>query len=154
MSVNPFNKPLSLSIKPSRLKWAIIIVPHLLALVMVVSFDVFSVIVTIMLVSLIALSATYYSRLHLFRQLKKSVHTIQQDSANNWGLSLYDDGEKSETISAILSASSFISNSLIVLNYRDNTGSQYSVIIPFDSLSSNDFRRLRVRLKLINTKNN
>lgn len=152
MSPNPFNVPLSIDIKPTLQKALLIIIPHLLALVLVVSMTVFSLIIKLILLTLILLSLGYYYQLHINQKTKKSVMTIQQDSVNNWLITLHNKDQQAPPKSVILLASSYTSKYLIVLSYHDINKSYYSAIITPDAVSSNDFRRLQVRLKLTNIK--
>lgn len=150
MSHNPFNVPLSIEIRPTFQKTLLVLIPHLLICVLVVSFGVFGLIIKLTLVVILIISTAYYYRLHLGQNLKKSITSIQQDSSKNWFITTYNTGDEATLKVVILLASSFISKYLIVLNYREENGSQYSIIITKDSVSTNDFRYLRVRLKLTN----
>ena len=152
MSLNPFKVPLLIEIKPTVQKGLLIFTPHFLALSMIASFDVFSLAVKGILLIFISISAGYYFRLYVMQKSKKSVISIQQDSANNWFITTHDKGHEAPPKSVILLASSFVNKYLILMNYRDNNKSYYSTIITPDSISSNDFRRLQVRLKLTNIK--
>ena len=153
MLFNPLNAPFYQVIESSLQKALLILFPHLATLALVLGVSVFPLAIKLLLVIVITLSTLYYSRLHLLQTLKKSVKTIQYDSANNWFVKTYDENHESSLKSVVLLPSSFISKALIVLNYRDNTGSNYSALITADSISSNEFRRLRVRLKLTDIKN-
>lgn len=152
MSANSFNTPLFLAIKPSIQKSWVVLAPHALALVLVASVSVFSLLIKFIIIALILISAITFYRLHLKQNLKKSVISIQQDSAKNWFLTTYDKGQDNNVKSVILLPSSFISKMLIVLNYRDDSGSYYSVMLTPNCISSNEFRRLRVRVNIINIK--
>lgn len=144
MSLNPFNAPLALTIKPSLQKWLLIIVPHFIAFVIVLTFSVFTFTLKAGLTFLILFSFVYYFRLHLQQSLKKSVYLIHQDSAKNWFVITKDTERKEVT----LSGSSFVSKLLIIINYNDINNNQYGVIVTPDSLSIDDFRQLIVRIKL------
>jgi len=152
MSLNPFTQPLNHLIKPSVQKRLLIIVPHIMGFILLISVSAIPLWLKFILVPVILFSAIYYSRLHLQQTLKKSVTSIRQDSIGNWLITSYDKEHESEPKTVILLASSFISKYLIVLNYRDINKSYYSAIITQDSISCNEFRRLRVRLKLTNIK--
>lgn len=152
MSFNPLNVALNQPIKPSLQKSLLIIVPHLIGIIIVLSFTVFSLWLKLQFIVIVLASGFYYTRLHLLQKSKKSVISIQQDSAKNWFISTHDKGHEVPPKSVILSASSFGNKYLIVLNYRDINKSYYSAIITPDSISNNDFRRLQVRLSLTNIK--
>ncbi len=154
MSQNSFTAPLSLSIKSSFQKWMIVLIPHLLFVILVLFFNLFNYKIMFVLVALIVASFVYYSRLHLFQNSKHSVMSIYQDSAKNWSFTSNKSNKNGEKMSATLLPSSFISKVLIVLNYRDSVRRKHSIIITPDSLSNNEFRRLRVRLNFFNSKKN
>lgn len=154
MSVNPFNVSLQLIVKSSLQKWMIVIIPHFVVFVLIVSLDVFSPRLKIILVFLIVISFVYYSCLHLFLIHKKSVTSIKQDSRKNWFITTFDSNNKCELKSVNLLPSSFVSEVIVVLNYQDIDLYYYTVIITADSLSTSEYRRLRVRLKLTNINNN
>ena len=150
MSSNPFNNAIAVKIVPSLQKWLLVLVPHLWVMGLVLWVDVFTLMMRLIILGLVLLSGVYYGRLHLRQGLKKSVLMIQQDSAKNWQITIKGDEQKSVT----LLPSSFISQALMVLNYRGLDNKSYPVLITPDSVSNNDFRRLRVRLKLTNNKKN
>ncbi|MCF6188926.1 MAG: hypothetical protein L3J51_00440 [Cocleimonas sp.] len=152
MSLNPFNAPLFIEIKPTFQKALLIFTPHLLALALIISMDVFSVAIKVLLFLLILISMNYYFQLHIVQKSKKSITSLQQDSKKNWFITTYDKNHDLVSKAVILSASSFINKHLIVLNYRDINESYYSVFITPDSLSTNEFRYLQVRLKIISNK--
>lgn len=152
MSFNPLNVPLDYSIQPSLQKALLIVVPHIVGIVLVLSFGVFTFWLKLLFIVIILASGLYYLRLHFLQKSKKSVISIQQDSVNNWYITTHDKNHEAASKSVILLASSFVNKYLMVLNYRDTNKSYYSAIITPDSISSNDFRRLQVRLKLTNIK--
>lgn len=144
MSVNPFSKPLMLEIKPSLQKSLLLIIPHILTLLIVISVKPFPVSFRFILATLVLLSTVYFFRLHFFKSLKNSVNSISQDSAKNWLIFIKDNEQKEVE----LLGSSFVSNMLIIINYIDINYNKYNVIIAPDSLSSDEFRRLIVRIKM------
>ena len=152
MSLNPLKVPLLIEIKPTLQKVLLIFTPHFLALILVASLDVFSLAVKGILLIFILISTGYYFQLFVMQKSKKSVLSIQQDSANNWFITTHDKDHEAAPKSVILLASSFVNKYLILMNYRDINKSYYSAIITPDSISSNDFRRLQVRLRLTNIK--
>ncbi len=152
MPINPIISPFKLVIKPSTQKWLILLIPHLIGAVLLLSVAAFPFWLKAFLISLIALSFSYYLRLHLTQSTPKSVLSIQQDSAQNWFITLNSKLGETEPKSVELLPSSFISKALIVLNYRDDQRSTYGVLLTPDSNSINDFRHLTIRIKLINVK--
>jgi len=147
MSLNPYIKPFSLKIEASLQKWLIIIIPHLLGILLTISVDTFPVWLKFILGIFIFISFIYFVLYHITLNQKKSVFSIQQDSVRNWLILLSDNTKNNEPIDVQLLPSSFISRYLIVLNFQDNKGSYYSVIILPDSISSINFKYLYIRLK-------
>ena len=142
MSENPFSKPFILDINSSPLKWALVICPHLLSLVVIFAVGVFPPELKIILSITVTLSLYYFLRLHIFRSLKNSVLSIQQDSNQNWFIK----ASKQDKTPALLLNSSFISNAFIILNYKDMSSNQFSALLTPDSLSKDQFRHLKVRI--------
>ncbi len=152
MSINPIISPLNIAIKQSMQKWLILVIPHLMAIILSLAVTSFPLWLKVSLFILTVLSFIYYSRLHLFQNSDKSVLSIQQDSAKNWFVTLNKKHGEAEPKSVKLLPSSFISKSLIILNYRDDQRSNYRVLITPDSYSTNEFRHLSIRIKLTNIK--
>jgi len=144
MSSNPFNTPLALTVKPSFQKWLIVLAPHFLVLIVVLSLDVFNFSLKIILVIFIIISAIYYIFLYLRQTLEKSITMIFQDSSKNWLIQTNNQAQKT----VLLMPSSFINNKLILLNFIDSKNKKYYALVTPDSLSKSDFRHLFVRVKL------
>lgn len=143
MSNHPFTKPINISLKHTTQKMMILVLPHLLALLVVLTIDIIPLLFKGLISIIIVASFYYYCRLYLFDSSKHSITSIQNDSVENWYLT----SANNVKISVSLLPSSFSSNILIILNYVDIKKQKYSVIITPDCLSKNDFRRLRVGLK-------
>ena len=143
MPQNIFTKPLDLSPKASPQIWMMVVIPHLLALSLVLIAMFKSPLIVVILSLVIIFSLFYFLRLFVFKSLKKSVRSIHQDSVNNW----YVVAANSAQQSALLLPSSFVSKLLIMLNYTGINNVKYSVLITPDCVSEDEFRRLRVRLK-------
>jgi len=150
MPVNPIISPLKLAIKPSMQKWLILVIPHFMGILLLLSVASFPLWLKAILIIFIILSFIYYLRLHLTQSAKNAVLSIQQDSAKNWFITLNSKSGETEPKSVELLPSSFISKALIVLNYRDDQRSNYGVLLTPDSNSINEFRHLTIRIKLIN----
>ena len=98
----------------------------------------------------LSLAAFYYLKLHAWQHLAKSVTEFNQDSEGQWSLlcpNLYREKSQSEWVLAELLGNSFVSSWLVVLNFKGE-GKRFTVILPADSLDSDTFRRLRVRLRV------
>ena len=145
MSLNPFNTPLALNIKPSYQRWLIIVIPHLFVLMVVVFLvDIFEPAIQLLLVLLILSSVFYYLRLHIHQSSAKSITRVYQDSVKNWLIETKD-GKKEVQ----LAGSSFMSDFLILMNFTDAYKQKYNVFITPDILSTSEFRRLSVRIKMV-----
>lgn len=145
MSLNLFKRPLSLKIKPSLQRWSAIVVPHfLVSMMLLVLNNDFQRIILLALFFLILISLVYSVRLHIYQSLKNSVKIIYQDSAKNWFIEIIDTEKKEVN----LSNTSFFSPFLILINFSDSNNKKYTVLITPDSLLSEEYRRLIVRLKM------
>lgn len=149
MSLNSFNSPLSLRIEPSYQKWALILVPHFLALLMAALLEVFNPISKILIIILVCISSVYYIRLHIRKTLKKSVQRIYQDSNKNWFIDVNDTDYEYIKKEVRLLDSSFISQFIIIMNLLDDNNISYTALIAPDSLPKDEFRRLVVRFRML-----
>ena len=147
MSLNPILKSFTLTIKPSLQTWLIIVLPHLLALLLIISIEVFPLWLKFILSIMVTVSFAHYYKFYFTLKLKKSVTLIRQDSRENWFIKLSNSENNEEPKSVSLLPSSFISRFLIVLNFLDKNDTEYSVIIMPDSISSINFKHLYIKLK-------
>jgi hypothetical protein len=147
MPINSFKSPLSLIVKPSPLKWLIILIPHLVIFLLIIMVDVFPLWSKIILAIFVAFSFAYYYQYHLSLKLKKSIILIEQDSVENWLIKLSNIESNTEPKNAKLLPSSYISKLFIILNFEDIKGSHYSVLITPDSISRINYKHLYIRLK-------
>ncbi len=149
MPYNPFNAPLSLEIKPSLQKYFIISTPHIFALILLISITKLSLLFLFILVITVLLSLVHFLRLHYFCSSDHSVISIQQDSADNWTLIL---AHKNEMKTVSFMPSSYVSNRLIILIYKDDNAHRFyknhSILITKDSIPKQKFRILKTKLKL------
>ena len=145
MPLITFNKPFVLAINPSLQKCLLIIIPHCLALILVISLPIYSMLVTYLLFVLIVNSLAYFSFRYVALSLNQSVVSISQDFEKNWFLST----TQSKRIEVELLGSSFVSKFMIIINYIGINKKMYTTIIMPDSLPKDEYRRLFVRLKLI-----
>lgn len=153
MSQNPYNSSLSIVINPSLQKGLMIAIPHSLVLILVLSLGIIFLFLKIILSLLILLSAYYYSRVYLLQSSNNTVLLLKQSSVKNWLIGTVESDKKNELFSVDLLPTSFISKWLIILNFIDNNGSKYNIIITPDSISKNEFRNLYSRMKLLNVNN-
>jgi hypothetical protein len=101
----------------------------------------------LLLVVMVFASAYYYLRLHVLRDLKRSVIRAVIDAENKWEIMLADHSVHKVS----LHASSFISPFLYVLNFKMANGRFYTLLFFPDAISTDAARRLRVRLTLAKT---
>lgn len=129
-------------------KHILILFPHMFTAIILLAFLVAERLDLIyLLLSLVFILASYYYfvRLHLKRNLNKSICEIRKSINDEWSLVLKN---KSEQRVSIL-PSSFSSRFLIILNFQntDIKKDSYSAIITPDSISIEEFRRLKVFIK-------
>ena len=147
VSISSFNQPFSIELKPSRAKLSLIVLIHLaIGIVLLVAMTLSNFNGFIFAVSLfcIVISCVYSICLHIKLNLKKSILAINDDLNKDWKITLKDNHFKNVT----LSPASFISNYIILLNFRDilEKSDYTSVITPY-CVSKDDFRRLKVLVK-------
>jgi len=137
----------SLIIRSSKWKIALIILPHFFSLILLflAIYQEFLNIVFLSVVFLILSSLIYFYRLHLTRTLSQSVQSIHKDSKGIWWVVLYDGNEKRQVS---ISGESFESNILIILNLECLLGKIFTVLITPDSVTTEEFRVLKVMLKI------
>ena len=145
MPLITFDKPFVLAINSSLQKNLLIIIPHVLALILVISIPVISMLMTYLLIVLIVNSLAYFSFRYIALSLNQSVVSIAQDSEKNWFLATADNNR----VDVELLDSSFASKLMIILNYMGINNKKYTTVIMPDSVSPDEYRRLLVRLKLI-----
>jgi len=142
---SPFNAPLRLDIPASRITLLMIIVPLLFIALTVLFFTPIHWGFLLMVVLANAAIGFYFARLHYWKNLKSSVLEINQDALGQW--SVLSNAKEDDWHLVTLLATSFVSTSLIVLNFQGDKR-RYSVILPAGSLDDDTFRRLRVRIRV------
>ncbi len=146
MSSIQFKQALTIKIKSSLSKKLLIVLPHVIVVVILFIFLDFKGLTLIyFLLSLlcITLSLIYFVRLHLLFSSNQSIYNIHNNINDNWSLIL----RNNEKVNVSISGTSFSSNLLIILIFKDESKKQYSVIIIRDSVTQSEFRRLKVRIK-------
>ncbi len=158
--MNSFKSPKTFLIKTSLQKVLLIAIPHLVAfLMMFFAYKNMPIGLALLVFLLIIVSMSYYFELHLLRTRKRSVVEIRQDSVNNWFILCNSYGNsQNDYVSANLLGTSFVSQYLIVINFvaqpnesHQKNKQQYTVLVTPDSLTKDEFRQLKVRLKLMKT---
>ena len=145
MPSNAFNKPLKLRFKSSQTIATMIATVHLLvALIIIFMAQLLSVIALYFLLIIIVSSTYYFYRWHISRTLSKSILELHINSSGDW--SLITSTKKYNNVIPL--DSSFSSQHLMIINFSISMISQYTLLITKDMISKDEFRRLRVRLKI------
>ena len=132
-----YENQLQLDLHKSVIFYCFLIINFLLVLVSLLLLPV-SLIIKLVLV----LFMLYASLRHLSQ--RRNIVSIKWHKDNSWFIFL-NTGEK---IDASLLDTSFISHVFCVLNFELKTGKLFSYTIFYDSVSHNQLRQLRVRMKL------
>lgn len=151
MSANKFIQPFSFKIKQSKNKLLLLLLPHLfIAMVLCLLFGFKYLQISYLLIALIVILASlvYFVRLHLTLSSSKSVYAVQRKINDSWSLIFKNKIKENVFISDF----SFASNSLIILNFIDQSKNNYYVLITLDSVAEEVFRRLKVLIKTRKTK--
>jgi hypothetical protein len=147
---SPFSSPLRLTVVATKTTVQLIVLPLLFIALSVGFLSQWHWMFSIAIAVVLSLAAFYYLKLHAWQHLAKSVTEFNQDSEGEWSLlcpNLYREKSQSEWVLAELLGNSFVSSWLVVLNFKGE-GKRFTVILPADSLDSDTFRRLRVRLRV------
>ncbi|MEJ2326279.1 MAG: hypothetical protein P8Y27_08060 [Chromatiaceae bacterium] len=90
-------------------------------------------------------SFLYQASVHLLHRGRGAVRAASWGADGTWTLSLASRGE----LEATLAPSTFVGNSLMVLNFRCGRWRRYALVLLPDNLDATLLRRLRVRLRLV-----
>ena len=143
---NRLNQAFIIKLKSSLSKKVLIILPHASATVILfifLGFKDINLVYFLLSLSCIAISLVYFVRLHLTYSSNKSIYKIHIHTNDNWSVTFRDDEKDNISISA----SSFTSNMLIVLNFKDSSENYYTALITPDSVNKDEFRKLKVLIK-------
>ncbi len=154
MQDSSFEKPLVIHPANSFSLKLMVIFSHLLALLFVITLlDVFW-IIKLAIAAMILLSSIYYYRWHVNKSLNQSVLSVvhlfhphrqlSQSMKKSWSISLL----KQKDLAVDLLPSSFVNVWWIVLNFKDQNNRRYTLILPYDSITLEQHRQLRVRLRV------
>lgn len=145
-----FDRPLSIT--PASSFWLnlLVILSHALVFVFVILLLDIELVFALILILMIAMSLAYYFQLHISKTLRKSVqyavHSFHKGEDKGWSVRL---SHQKEDLSVVIQPSSFVSNRLIILNFKDHHNKTYSLMIPADSVTQPVNRQLKVRLKVM-----
>ena len=143
---NRLNQAFTIKMKSSLNKKVLIILPHASAAVILFIFLGFkdvNLIYFILSLLCIGISLVYFVRLHLTYCSNKSIYKIHIHTNDNWSVTFRDDVKDNISISA----SSFTSNILIILIFKDSSENFYTALITPDSVNKDEFRKLKVLIK-------
>jgi hypothetical protein len=145
MSSNAFNKPLNLQFKPSKITILMIATMHLSVAIIVIFMTQSLPLAALLFLLIIIASSYYYFYLwHVGRKLRKSILELHINSSGDW--SIYTSTTKLNNVIPL--NSSFSSQYLLIINFKVPNAGKYTLLITKDMLSKNEFRYLRVRLKI------
>lgn len=149
MKDSSFEKPLVISPVDSLSIKLIVFLSHALVAIFVIVLLDISLIATLLLVVLIALSFGYYYRWHISKSLDKSVlsavHQFHKNKESAWTIHVL----KQKDLAVELLSSSFVNTRWVILNFKDQSRQYYTLMVPYDAVSSEEHRQLRVRLKVL-----
>ena len=152
-----FDRPLLIYPKKSFSITRALLLSHAVGMFVIISFLDIHLLVTLFLIIILIISFSYYFRWHVSKSLEKSVlsatHHFQQDKniattaikgGQNWLICL---SKQRELVVEIL-PSSFVHPLLIILNFKDQKNKRYTLLVPFDAISQEEHRQLRVRINV------
>ncbi len=118
---------------------------HLSALFLVIILDQ-GIYLSCCLFTLIVLSLIYWWQRDLARSMDESVIGVDWSDTRGWMLRL----KNGDSLRAVLCPSSIISRHLIILHFNADGIGRSALAIPGDATGKNQFRRLRVLLRMYN----
>lgn len=140
------NQLINITIKSSLLKQCLIFIPHLFVSILLIVLCLYyhlSILFLVLSQLLILFLLFHYNKLYLTLKNKNSIISLEKNISHDWKIDLND-----KQIRARLLNSSFVSNWLIILNFKnDETKQYYSCLILSDSIETDTFRRLKIYLK-------
>ena len=146
MSSKKYAAPLHLEITPSRYLLILFFSLHFISFVLLFFIPIDSILLVVLSV-LILLSAVHVFMHHVNKMRPTSIVGLIWDIEDDWFLLQRNGGKKLVE----LDGNSFIHPFFAILNFKQE-GRLFSrsVILLKDNINQNDFRRLRVRLKVTN----
>ncbi len=146
MSSKKYASPLHLEIKPSRFLFYFLIALHLFAFILLWFLPLF--IAWQVLISIFIIVGGIYSvKSYATKQLPSSVVGLVWDADEQWFIQT----QEGKTQPVILNGNSYVHPKFTLLNFKqENKWFSKAVILLWDNVDENSFRRLRVRLKITN----
>ncbi len=146
MNPENFNKSMEIELNQSLLIKLIIFIPHLVSFCIVLWLLDIQLLIRILLLSLIVTSLFYYLRKYIFLTDKTVIRKIKYDSNQKWSIFL----ENNEQHEVELLPTSYISNWLIIFNFKQNKTIVRTAILTKDSTEKAYFRRLKILANTFN----
>jgi len=141
------NQPLAIEISSSLQKQLLVYLPHAISVIIFVwlsrSTSIPLIVIALMMVGA-GLSVYYFHRLHISNTLQRSVKLISKDASSNWQIVLSNNN--TERVS--LDNTCYRSNFLIILNFNDVAKNNYTALITPDSVTTEEYRKLMVLLRI------
>ena len=128
--------PLIIDLVPSKIQRHLFIVLHVLVLLSIIILD------WPLWLRVVAIGI-YFGIIFYGHKSQHHATRIVWQSENYWLVTI-----NAKTIEAALLAGSLHTRGLLILRFRAASGQRYAILIWSDSAQPEDFRRLRVRLKL------
>jgi hypothetical protein len=142
--VPAFKTSFKLQLKPSKSINRMLLAVHLLvASIMLLTTP--SILIFVLSLLAITVSYVYFYRWHVAQSLKKSIVEVSLNALNVWSVRTVSTKYNEVT----LLSSRFISQYLIILNFRISPMRRYTVLIVKSEIGENKFRHLSVRLKIM-----
>ena len=144
MSSKKYATPLRLEIKPSKILFFLLLILHFLALLIIYTLN-FDLLITVLIVIPVFISA-YFSIFKItLQKSKNSIIKLVWDGNNEWIL----ENKIGEKINAELLKDTYISSMMTILIFKcEGQFVTKNIVLLKDNIDENDFRRLRVRLKV------
>ena len=141
MLPNKFEMPLDLAIKPSKQFYSYLCVVFLLALISILISDVFPLMLRIFLVFILITSSTLIVKKNFINHVLRL--SLNRDGI--WTLST----NNTERFEAELYGECIVTSFLIWLNFSNDKGKKFHVLLFPDSADKELLRQLRVRLRFL-----
>jgi len=134
-----------IKLQASKALFCVALLLHILAGVAVFMAQI-SLVFKLILCLVLLFSFVFFIRHHVLRQTKNSIQSFYYKN-DAWWLNL----KNGQTQEMDLLGNSFVTPLITILNFRASTkpSRRYSVLLPADSLSHDEARRLRVFLTLV-----
>lgn len=139
-----FKRSFKLQPKPSKSVNRVLLAVHLLvASIMLLIMP--SILILVLSLLVIMVSYWYFYRWHVAHSLKKSIVEVSLNALDVWSVRTVSTKYNEVT----LLSSSFVSQYLIILNFRLSPMRGYTMLIVKSEIDENKFRHLIVRLKIM-----